>query len=248
MAQPRPVFTALLALLLAALACNLPSNQTPTALPGEVMTIAAQTIEAQLTQNSLQTPLTPTLPPGSNTPEAPLATSAPTGTATITPTCDLAEFVTDVTIPDGTPFLAGQTFTKTWRFRNAGVCPWNTSYQLIFESGESMNGPANQPLAGTVAPGQTVDISVNLKAPATPGSYRGYWKLRNPAGVLIPILQGHNGISFFVDIKVIPPTETPVPTSTPTLGLIIINPIFFKTHTPTPTLGLIIINPLFPKP
>ena len=30
----------------------------------------------------------------------------------------------------------------------------------------------------------------------------GYWRIRNPSGVLIPIQGGHQGRSFFVDIKV----------------------------------------------
>ena len=47
-----------------------------------------------------------------------------------------------------------------------------------------MSGPATQALTGNVDPGQTMDISVILKAPATPGNYKGYWKLRNAAGVL----------------------------------------------------------------
>jgi hypothetical protein len=67
-----------------------------------------------------------------------------------------------------------------------------------------MNGPATQALAGNINPGQTVDISVNLKAPAADGSYRGNWKLRNAAGVLFS--------QFYVDIKV----KTPSPTAGPT--------------------------------
>jgi hypothetical protein len=39
-----------------------------------------------------------------------------------------------------------------------------------------------------------VDISVNLKAPSTPGNYTSYWKLRNAAGVTFA--------TFYVDIKV----------------------------------------------
>jgi hypothetical protein len=53
-----------------------------------------------------------------------------------------------------------------------------------------------------VGPGQDVDLSVNLTAPAANGSYRGYWRIRNASGVLIPVLGGTEGRSFFVDIKV----------------------------------------------
>jgi hypothetical protein len=64
-----------------------------------------------------------------------------------------------------------------------------------------MNGTSPTPI-GTVPPGQEVDLSVNLTAPTTNGSYRGHWRIRNASGVLIPVLGGTDGRSFFVDIKV----------------------------------------------
>lgn len=67
-----------------------------------------------------------------------------------------------------------------------------------------MSGPATQALTSNVNPGQTVDISVDLTAPAADGNYKGYWKLRNAAGVHFS--------QFYVDIKV----KTPTPTSGPT--------------------------------
>jgi hypothetical protein len=88
----------------------------------------------------------------------------------------------------------GETFTKTWRLKNAGTCSWTPSYAVVFSSGDSMSGPATQALTTNVNPGQTVDISINLKAPSTPGTYRGDWKLRNAAGVTFA--------SFYVEIKV----------------------------------------------
>jgi hypothetical protein len=54
----------------------------------------------------------------------------------------------------------------------------------------------------SVAPGQEIDLSVNFIAPTTSGSYRSYWRIRNAAGVLIPVLGGTQGKSFFVDIRV----------------------------------------------
>jgi hypothetical protein len=49
-----------------------------------------------------------------------------------------------------------------------------------------MNGPAVQALTGNVNPGQTVDLSVNLTAPAADGTYTGNWGIRNAAGVIFP--------------------------------------------------------------
>jgi hypothetical protein len=183
-------------------ACNLPSNAPATEDPGAISTNAALTVEALLNQ---ATPFnTPTLPPAAptNTVAAPPTVAIPSATSafpTSTPVCDLAQFISE-TIPDGTTFNAGDTFTKTWRMKNIGNCTWS-GYALVFDSGEAMSGVS--PIAiGTVNPGQEVDLSVNLKAPATNGIYRGYWRIRNASGVLIPVQGGYQGKSFFVEIKV----------------------------------------------
>ncbi len=46
--------------------------------------------------------------------------------------CDQAQFVSDITVPDGAAFTPGASFTKTWRFMNAGTCTWTTSYKLVY--------------------------------------------------------------------------------------------------------------------
>lgn len=193
----------LLALVLSS--CNLPSRAQQTEEPNAIFTQAALTVQAQLMQTATPAPFnTPTLPPPQPTntaislPTLPPVTNTPL--ASPTPLCDLGQFIKDVTIPDGTNFAPGDTFTKTWRIRNAGTCTWS-GYSLVFDSGDSMNGTSPITI-GTVGPGQEVELSVNLTAPATNGPYRGYWRIRNPSGVLIPILNGHQGTSFFVDIKV----------------------------------------------
>jgi hypothetical protein len=184
-------------------ACNFPSSAaTPTDSSNAVFTAAALTVQAQLTK---PVPFsTPTLPlsVATNTPLSvptlPVATLPPAASATAV--CDQAEFVKDITIPDGSQIAPGAAFTKTWRLRNAGVCPWS-GYTLVFESGDLMGATSPQTI-GTVSPGQEVDLSVNFTAPTTSGSYRSYWRIRNSAGVLIPVLGGTQGKSFFVDIKV----------------------------------------------
>ncbi|NOY99717.1 MAG: hypothetical protein GXP40_11035 [Chloroflexi bacterium] len=194
-----PVFAVIVFLLSA---CNMPSNVSPPSDPNAVFTAAAQTAAVQLTRSAVQNP--PTLPPSppatgsTNTPLVPpTLPSSPTSVPpTLPPTqvCDKAKFISDVTVPDGTKFSPGETFTKTWRIKNIGTCTWTTSYAIVFGSGESMNGPVAQPLTGNVAPGQTVDISVNLTAPASDGNYTGYWKLRNASNVLFA--------TVYVQIKV----------------------------------------------
>ncbi|MGB8984754.1 MAG: NBR1-Ig-like domain-containing protein [Anaerolineales bacterium] len=181
-------------------ACNLPSSVPPT--ENAVSTAAALTMQALLTQSvSFSTPTLP--PPAATNTLASAPTLPPTATrapASATPVCDQAQFVKDVNIPDGSQLAPNASFTKTWRLRNAGVCTWS-GYTLVFDSGDSMGGVPQS--IGTVNPGQEVDVSVTFTAPATAGSYRGYWRIRNSTGVLIPILGGTQGRSFFVDVKVV---------------------------------------------
>lgn len=178
--------------------CNLPSNAPSTDQPDVVQTSAALTVEALLNQpTAFATPTIPAAPP-TNTVSAPPTIAPPTSTSfvvpTATPTCDLAQFVKDVTVPDGTNFDPGDTFTKTWRLRNIGTCSWS-GYALVFDSGDAMSG-ASPISIGTVASGQEVDVSVNLTAPSSNGSYRGYWRVRNGSGVLIPVQGGTQGKSL----------------------------------------------------
>ena len=114
---------------------------------------------------------------------APTVASPATGSTSSSPTCtNDSAFVSDVTIPDDTHFSAGTIFTKTWRVLNNGTCPWDGTYNLIFMSGEQMSGPASVPIPMTVAPGDTVEISVQLIAPMADGSYRGDWQIAAPDG------------------------------------------------------------------
>lgn len=177
-------------LLCLTLACNFPRQGSPTPSGPELLkTYAAQTIQVQLTllATGLQSTSTPS-PPGIATATPPGTTStAPAGnTVTSSPTqgaCDQAAFEKDVTYPDNSVLSPGEEFVKTWRLRNSGTCSWNPDYAIVFDRGDSLGGPASAELtSGTVAPGETVDVSVSLKAPDEPDTYQGYWKLRNPAG------------------------------------------------------------------
>ncbi len=93
-----------------------------------------------------------------------------------------ASFIQDVTIADGSYVAPGTTFTKTWRIRNNGTVTWNTGYKLVFSSGSQLSGPAAVNLPRNVAPGEMVDISVNLTAPTSSGTFRGYWMLQTDSG------------------------------------------------------------------
>ena len=127
---------------------------------------------ASLTVTAAAPPTTPTGAPPTAKPAAPAA-PAP---------CAQLRYVSDVTIPDGAPVAPGAQFAKTWRVRNAGTCAFSGSLNFI-GSGNPMGGsPTNFP---KIEIGQTADVSVNLTAPAQPGSYQGTWQARASDGTAL---------------------------------------------------------------
>jgi hypothetical protein len=184
-------------LLSAALAAGLLAcgrSSTPGPSSAERATRLAQTAAALLTSTAQAsiTPVTPTSPPTATpVPPTPTLTPPPTDTAipatptapppTPCPGANDSEFVSDITIPDGTHFAPGAAFTKTWRLRNDGECAWTAAYELRPVGGELMGG-APVSLTAEVPPGESLDISVPLVAPPTNGTHRGSWQLHSPAG------------------------------------------------------------------
>ncbi len=178
----------------------LESHQTPT--PDTFATIQAmvtQTVAAQTQIAPTQTPVVATSIPATSTPVP--ATNTPLPTATTVSYCDWVSFVKDVTVPDGTVFEPGDTFTKTWRLKNRGTCTWTPDYMLVYTGGAQLGGTTAVRLPGYVAPGQTVDVSVPLTAPDAFGKHVGYWMLRNPSGALFGYGEKDNQ-AFYVEIRV----------------------------------------------
>jgi len=142
-------------------------------------------------------------------------TATPTYPAQVETLCDVAGFISDVTIPDGTEIEAGTTFTKTWELRNDGTCTWTSGYDLVFYSGDQMDGEEAITIGDvSVAPGETLEISIELTAPEEPGQYIGYWMLQNESGSLFGIGSGY--YAFYVDITVVEAQATSTPTQTTT--------------------------------
>lgn len=112
---------------------------------------------------------------------------------------DEALFVADVTVPDDTVLAAGESFEKTWRLQNAGTCTWGPDYSLVSAGGNAMSGPERLPLAQVVKPGELLEVSVRLVAPAAAGVYRSDWQLQSGDGYRF----GSGGESpFYVQIVV----------------------------------------------
>lgn len=214
--------------------CNMPGRGGED--QGLMATLARQTVSARLTQAYLETQVASGQAPApTNTPvpgatatlentSTPAFTNTPGPPPTNTPIpCNWAQFVSDVTIPDETQFVTGTAFTKTWRLRNVGSCDWTSGYRVIFDSGDQMNAPfETQFTGGIVSYGNQVDISVNLVAPSSPGTYIGYFKLRSPDNQVFGTGSNADG-NFWVKIVAIAPSPTATMTST-------------STETPTPTL------------
>jgi hypothetical protein len=196
---------ALLAIFLSA--CNLGMNITPDAAAtlNPLYTAAAQTLAAMVTEQASATPVG-VIATSTSFPTGTPILAFPSSTAYLSPVpvkrCDAAAFVKDVTIPDGSTLSPGNSFTKTWRLQNVGSCAWNSSYALIFVSGDGMSAPSVVGLPGNVNPGETLDVTVNLVSPSKKGHYRNYWKLRNSSGVLFGI-GAQADTAFWVDINVL---------------------------------------------
>ena len=201
-----PLIVCLSALMLVALACGT-STPTPTPPP----TLPPQTATPVLGA----TPVLPTpIPPTPTVILPPTLVIAPTsaGGSSPAPSClNESDFVADVTIPDRTPMVAGQTFIKTWRLRNSGTCAWDSRYQLVQISGNLLTAnPSIIPLPD-VAPGAEVDISASLTlaAGAPVGSeQRAQFQIRAPDGTFF-------GTRPYVLVVVTSPGS---PTSTPAGG------------------------------
>lgn len=186
----RSIWFAIGFLLLAILACSTSQETTPTPVPTPTT--------AQVAENN------PTPTATTNAPATPTVTAAPDVTAESGCTLN-ASYVADVTVPDDTQFDPGAAFVKTWRMRNSGSCEWQTGSQLVFSSGDPLGGPTTIGVPA-VAPGSTLDISVNFVAPSAPGTYRSTWQMQSPEGT-------RYGSQIYVQIIVPAPIT---PTSTPT--------------------------------
>ncbi len=211
----------LLTLALLASACGDLTGTTTTQDTEALYTAAAETMVAEMTLQAadtayarltepVRTPLaalltatstpkpSPTLPPPSALPPSP--TSLPPSPTSPPLPCDWADFVGDVSVPDNTSFPPGADFTKIWRLRNIGSCTWSSDYDLVFSGGDLMGAVRVQPLPRIVQPGETVDLAVALRAPASPGTYRGDWMLRSPSGNVFGISTNAQD-SFWVQIR-----------------------------------------------
>ena len=199
----RNLLTIVLILLFVALACNLPGKATTPS--GTEVAQSSATLPPTATTASDAPAPTPTTQVVLPTPTEAPAVEGEGG-------CTLrAAYVADVTVPDDTVMEKGEDFIKTWRIRNSGTCTWEEGTLFAYVSKEPMGAPVSVKVPVT-APGAQVDISVNMKAPTVPGTYRSNWQLEDSKGTRF-------GGVFYVQIVVEgDATATPTVTVTPTPG------------------------------
>ncbi|MFT5193662.1 MAG: hypothetical protein ACI9EW_000086 [Cellvibrionaceae bacterium] len=113
---------------------------------------------------------------------------------------DNYRFVTDVTIPDNTVMQVGQTLRKVWQVRNTGVTSWGDGYTLRHVRNENLSG-VTQVALPHAQPGQTIDVDVDMTAPATPGAHKTSWRPYNSQGQPF-------GFELFAIIRVLAPITT----------------------------------------
>ena len=86
------------------------------------------------------------------------STLAPTNASTLAaapsdPNCVSATLIGE-NPPDGTVLKPGEYFWKTWTLLNTGTCAWNTTYNLVYWSGDLLGGLTSYPAAYDVLPNE----------------------------------------------------------------------------------------------
>ena len=200
---------------LAACSPSVPTS-TPTLDLNPFRTQVAATVLAQVTRDLAMTPSATPLPSptATNMPTStPALTASPTPSAAVTLSSgtpkagtDQAQWVSQ-TIADDTLFAPNTTFTMTWTLKNTGTSTWTASYLLRYFSGNTFGAFKEISLGREVLPGGEIDITIDMKAPANPGSYRTDWVMSNEnrANFKEPV---------YLKIKVVAPV-TPTPTPKP---------------------------------
>ena len=181
-------------------ACSVNSYALPgPQIPGLAQTLAAETMTAQqINQIKVESPPQQPAAQDALLVYEYVATNTPAATGTPVPTLtpsvrnsqvgsvekckNAAAFIKDVTIPDNEIIKKGQRFIKTWQFKNSGSCTWTPDYAIVFVWGDQMNGETPKPIGQTIAPGETVEVSTELRAPNQPGEYQGSWSFQDANG------------------------------------------------------------------
>lgn len=184
-----------------------------------IATSVASTVQAQNTQEAELTASAMALAPSPTTvfsATPPVTKAPPTAPPTISGSikrCYSAEYVADLSVPDGTIIAPGATFWKRWSVKNTGSCSWNSTYKFVFMDGDILGGAYVYNFPTVAAPDQTVEIPIQLYAPQANGSYAGYWKIQAPDKTIFGVGQYDMPLS----VKIVVGSGTPENNKTQTV-------------------------------
>jgi hypothetical protein len=114
---------------------------------------------------------------------------------TPTPSCrnDLT-FLQDLTLPDGSIVIPGDSLDKRWEVENTGTCNWEIGYTLRLITGSEMGAHPEHPLFPARA-GSVATIRIIYTAPDASGIYRSAWQAYDSEGEVF-------GDPIFIEIVV----------------------------------------------
>lgn len=198
--QRRTLIQGFLALALVLISCDVstlvaPAPQVTALPPAAIDTIVVMTAQAASTQTAALVPptLTPTLTPLPT--RTPSETPTPTPTflfllATLTrtpktptlgpPSKDLSCSLSNQTPGDGAVMSKNQSFSVTWTVQNTGSGTWDSnSIDFAYASGAKLSSSKLLDLPKSVAPGESVKLTVNMVAPGSADTYKTVWALES---------------------------------------------------------------------
>lgn len=91
-----------------------------------------------------------------------------------------AELRSHENLPPGAWVTPGTAFTKTWRVKNGGTINWH-HYTLSQVGGDDVFAATDRDVS-CIRVGQTADLSLDLVAPTTKGTYEAVFRIVDPAG------------------------------------------------------------------
>lgn len=140
---------------------------------------------------------------------------APEPTPADPTTCTYAaEFVADVTMPDGSTVLPAILVEKSWRVRNTGSCAWQPPIGVAqVNYGGSEDDTKSVPINEAVQPGTTVELTSTFTTPEEAGRYMRQWVITEGSGQRLGV--GPSRAPLYADYVVAPGAPDPnVPSGT----------------------------------
>ncbi|HEY70413.1 MAG TPA: hypothetical protein G4O08_07515 [Anaerolineae bacterium] len=103
-------------------------------------------------------------------------------------------------ITPGQEFAQGENFQVDWVIKNVGTCTWTPTYALVHHSGNELSVLSPVPLGTSVAPEDTVTLSLQMTAPNAEDEYPSLWKLQNDQGQEFGKLQNDAPLRVIINV------------------------------------------------